>query len=46
MNTLFLITSLLANTIILNGKETNLTEQVSMIGTHVDESTVSADASA
>ena len=42
----YVVTSLLANTIILKGKEINLTEQVSMIGTHADESTVSGDASA
>ena len=40
----YVVTSLLANTIILKGKETNLTEQVSMIGTHADESTVSTNA--
>ena len=41
----YVVTSLLANTIILKGKEINLTEQVSMIGTHTDGSTVSADVS-
>ncbi len=42
----YLVTSLIANTVILNGNELNLHTQVPMIGTHANESTVSADASA